>query len=246
MDCKGYIIRRALAVEQSDSRWGSVLSTLLKEVIPENTRGKGGLKQNAAKAALVDIVSKSWTAIRKIYEHEEGSFSWEASHDLEMYLFTMTALESNCIAAVLQESNADVNSESLPVLRTEKDHGFDSNLQPELRFRNCARCKLKTVDYPANFKDVQQERRRITGEYLKLSKQFDDSKKDPSVPAPTNKNGNVLTKLPNPPQLPPLCLICKAYKMKHEHGQGRYKCSNCTDQSCDVCQSKCMFVCTTE
>jgi hypothetical protein len=170
MDHKGYIIRRALAVEQSDSRWGSVLSTLLKEVIPENTRGKGGLKQNAAKAALVDIVSKSWTAIHKIYEHEEGSFSREASHDLKMYLFTMTALESDCIAAVLEESNADVNSESLPVPLTEKDRGFDSKLQPELRFWNCARCKLKTVNYPVNYKDVQQERRRIKGEYLKLSK----------------------------------------------------------------------------
>jgi hypothetical protein len=134
VDCKGYIIKRALAVEWSDGRWGSALSTLLKEVIPEKTRGKGGLKQNAAKAALVDIVS-TWTDIRKIYEHGEGSFSREASHDLEMYLFTMTVLESDCIVAVLHESNADVNSESLPVLRTEKDRGSDSKLQPEPELR---------------------------------------------------------------------------------------------------------------
>jgi hypothetical protein len=243
---KGYIIKRALSVEKSDSRWGSTLSKILMKAIPDKSRGKGGLKANASKVVLVGIVTESWTAIRKIHEHEEGSFSREANHDLEMYLFTMRSLESDCIAAVLHESNVNVNSESLPCPRAEKDRDFDPKLVPEARFRICARCKLKSVNYPANYKEIQKERAQMTSDFLKLSKQFDESKKDPSVLAPVNKNGKVYTKPPSPPTLPSLYLICKGYKMKHEHGLGRYKCPDCTDRSCKLCQSKCMFVCTTE
>ena len=243
---KGYLIKRAHSVESSDKRWGTVLSKMLSKIIPEKNRGKGALKANASKAQLVDIVSQSWTVFRKIYEHSEGKLSREAEHELQMYIYTLSELESDCIAAIAHETNRDVNKESLPVPRNEKDSGFDPKLVPEPRFRHCASCKLKTVNYASNYKAVQKERREITDDYLKISKQFQDSKKDPSVMAPTNKKGKTLTKPPEPPKLPPVLLICKGSKMRHEHGRGGYKCPTCTDRSCEICLSKCMFVCTTE
>ena len=246
LERKGYLIQRAKAVERSDNRWGSVLSKWLHKVIPDKGK-KGGIKQNASKAILVGVVAKSWTAIRKIYEHPEGKFSREASHALEQFIFVMSHLESECIAAVLHESNTNVNSESLPLPKAEKDVGFDPKLVPsEARLRNCARCKLKTVNYPSNHKEVKKARAEVKQEYLRTCKQFEDSKKDASIQPPLNSKGNPLTKPPNPPQLQPLHLICKGFKMNHHHGRGQYKCPNCTDRSCSLCKNKCMFVCTTE
>ena len=55
---------------------------------------------------------------------------------------------------------------------------------------------------------------------------------------PTDANGKPYTKQIEL-KLGEVTYYCKAYKMKHTHGVGGYKCVNCNDRTCALCKNRC-------
>ena len=119
----------------------------------------------------------------------------------------------------------------------------DGAKMPKKQYRKCPCCGMEFMHEPPENDGVRARNKGRETKYVKDNEHL-DKYKNGLVPEPPKDDKGKPLKAVKPPKLEDEILACKGYSLVHSHSVDGYKCSKCTDRSCDTCKNKCSFSCT--
>jgi len=206
--------------------------------------GKRDVKKNISKAAVIDHLVGAWQVLQHVTNHASVELDVHTSNALDAYIVLMEWTVSSCQSALEAEQTANCSGESLKLSQTEANRGYleGGAFVPGLDHHNYPVCHAPYMHEPPENKKKRKRTKKIRNKWKsdgkKVAKYLDNE-----GPPLLDDKGKIIKKLP-PPKEEHEILACKANKMTHSQAVDGYKCTDCIDCSCELCQNKCTFVCT--
>ena len=146
--------------------------------------------------------------------------SRESDHDLSTYIVLMEQTFDNCMSAMIDEASNNDDMKKIKIPQVEENRGYcqDGAKKPKHPYHTCPKCQAPFVHEPPETVAIREGNKVKTKAWKNLNRMLEQFNAGLINNPPTDANGKPYTKQIEL-KLGEVTYYCKAYKMKHKHGE---------------------------